>query len=516
MDASNSDIGPDPSLALALQQRLGEETGQRVELIETPISWVLLTERLVYKLKKPVRRPFLDFSTAALRKHFCEEELRLNRRLAPSLYLGVLPVRGTVAAPRLGGGGPEIDHVVAMRRFAKGALFSELLAAGGLEPAHVDALARRIADFHRDAQLVPLPAGAQADAADPVLDILRQLEEGAYPGETGALRAWVHEQAALLRDTWNFRLRSGLVRECHGDLHLGNVALVDGMPTAFDRLEFNESLRWTDVMSDVAFLTMDLKSRGRNDLAFRFLDVYLQHTGDYAGVAVLRFFEVYRALVRTLVEVGNDGPRRGALPSQAEAYFGLAVRLTRPDRAAARILITHGVSGSGKSSVAARLVEQQGAVRVRSDVERKRLFGLDPLQRSSGQPFDIYTEDATRQTFERMAEAARVAVRSGYPVIVDAAFLRHAQRHLFRELADELGVPFSILHCHADPVLLRARLHAREQAGDDPSEADDAVVERQRTFREPLRDEELPLVIDVCTDAPVDAKVLHARCLAVA
>jgi len=522
--------GTERQLVDALRQQLQKETDGPVDLVETHISWVLLTDLLACKLKKPVKLPFVDFSTLALRKHFCDEEFRLNRRLAPSLYFSVLPVRGTPEAPRLGGSGDLIDHVVCMRRFPSGALLSEMLAAGSLLPEHLTGLACRIAAFHRDAPMTPLPPppGLVEEPERTVLDILAQLEaleeleDAGHAGHVGragpvaALRAWVLEQAPRLREAWRCRLRTGWVRECHGDLHLANTVLLDGEATAFDCLEFNPALRWIDVMSDVAFLTMDLKAHGRDDLAFLFLDTYLQHTGDYEGVALLRFYEVHRALVRALVGgLQPCAPQSGA--ARHEDYFALAQRLVLPVSASvpasstARMLITHGLSGSGKSTLATRLLARQGAIRLRSDVERKRLFGLDPLQRSSGQPFNIYTPEATARTLARMSECACLALQAGYPVIVDAAFLKHAERRAFHGLADALGVPFTILHCHADQAELRRRVQARERAGDDPSEADAVVLERQRSFCEPLRDEEQPFVIEVATDAPVDLGTLQAR-----
>ncbi len=488
------------TLVDALRAHLQASTGQAVDLHETHISWVLLAGDLAYKLKKPVCLPFLDFSTLALRKHFCEEEVRLNRRLAAPLYLGVLPVCGTPQAPRIGGTGPVIDHVVCMRRFPAGALLSELLAAGRLQPQDLGQLALRLADFHAAAAVAPV--GVAEPGAQVVLDVLAQLD-GTRP-QTAALRAWVAQHATHLQATWQARRRAGAMRECHGDLHLANAVKLGSDVVGFDCIEFDPALRWTDVMSDVAFLAMDLQAHGRGDLAFRFLDAYLQRSGDYAGVPVLRFQQVYRALVRALV-----GRLRAA--HQGPDYLACAQRLAQPADGGARLLITHGLSGSGKSSLAGRLLEAAGAVRVRSDVERKRLFGLDALQSSAGRVPDMYSAQATQRTLERLRECAGHALQAGYPVIVDAAFLRRAERQAFQAWAAELRVPFAILHCRADEAVLRQRVAERGLAGNDASEATLAVLEQQWAHHEPLREDEQAFVLEAATDAPVDVAALWAR-----
>ncbi len=534
MEAQTAVAAPvDETLVSALRARLEADTGAPVALVQTHISWVLLAGRFAYKLKKPVRLPFVDFSTLALRRHFCLEELRLNRRLAPALYLGVVPVLGTAQAPRLGaldadGGGDGhdgaesvLDYAVCMRRFAPGALLSERLAPGGagVLPGQVDGLALRLADFHRHAPLAPIapPGHAAPPDGQAVLDVLNQLQAGAdtpHLPALQALRTWVEGQILALREVWPARRRAGAVRECHGDLHLANAVLTGQELTAFDCIEFDPALRCIDVISDVAFLTMDLKAHGRGDLAFRFLDVWLQRCGDYAGLRVLRFYEVYRALVRALVASVRARASATAKLAQGPDYLACAQALADAGGRQARLLITYGLSGSGKSTVAGQLLEAAGAIRLRSDVERKRLFGLGALQRSADQALAIYTPEASRRTFARLKDCARVALRAGYPVIVDAAFLRRAERDIFRSLAAELGVPFAVLHCHASPALLRQRVAARDASGHDASEADVAVLEGQLARHEPLAADEHGAVLEVATDGAVDMADLRARWLA--
>jgi aminoglycoside phosphotransferase family enzyme/predicted kinase len=503
-----SQIAANRTLIDALRLRLQLDTGQPVQLVETHISWVLLADTLAYKVKKPVHLAFVDFSTPALRKHFCEEEVRLNRRLAPSLYLRVVPICGTARAPRIDGPGDPIDHAVCMRRFAPGALLSERLAAGSLLPEDLESFARRLARFHEEAPLVP-GRDAIERVTGPVLGVLQGLRRHLGGARVSALESWVDTQADALHDAWSARQRDGRVRECHGDLHMANVVLLDTEVTAFDCVEFDLALRQTDVMADAAFLTMDLKANGRSDLAFRFLDEYMQCSGDYAGVPVLRFYEVYRALVRALVgclRAANEGNRAPPGPD----YLACAEGLTQSTGRAARLLITQGVSGSGKSTLAQQLLATVGAIRLRSDVERKRLFGLAALERSTDRA-QIYAPDATQRTFDRLAQCARTSLRSGYPVIVDATFLRRAERDAFRALAAELHLPFTILHCTASEDRLRERVAARAASGADPSEADVAVLEHQLQHCEPLADDERAFTIEAATDQPIDALSLRER-----
>jgi len=505
------------ALAQALGAALEAAGDAPVQHLQTHLSHLLLTPTYAYKLKKPLRLPFADFSTLAARRHFCNEELRLNQRLAPRLYLDVLPVLGSVRQPRIGTAqeaGAAIDWVLRMRRFAPGSELDALVRAGQLQGGELDAFAARLARFHAQAPV----AGPDGDWGRPaqvgqaiadVLDQLAALLSGAEAARLAALRAWFGARQPALAGHWAARRAAGQVRECHGDLHLGNVVRIDGEITAFDCLEFSPGLRWIDTLADTGFLTMDLHAHGRPDLAWRFLDAYLAASGDYAGLAVLRPYEVYRALVRAMA--ARLRATQGA-SAQGPDYLACAERLAAP--LGARLLITYGLSGSGKSTAAAQLL-QQGAVRLRSDVERKRLHGLAPLDDSAALGLDIYTSEASRRTFAQLAAQARALLAAGYPVIVDAAFLRRRERDAFHALARELGLPFAILHCHADPDRLRERVRQRRAAGGDPSEADLAVLARQQQQAEPLAPEEQERTLDLATDKAWDAPALYRRWLSV-
>ena len=473
-----------------------------VRVLETHISWVLLTGEYAYKIKKPVDLGFLDFSSLELRRRYCEEELRLNRRLAPELYLDVVEIRGTPGAPRIGGDGPLLEYAVRMREFPQAALASRALASGAFGAAEVDALAALVARFHEGALRAPeserfgSPDTALADALQNFEQLLPLVKSAPDDRALRELRLWTKREFAARGEALAARRKQGFVRECHGDLHLRNIVLLDGRPVPFDCIEFNAELRWIDVMSEVAFLAMDLEDRGRRDLAWRFLGRYLEATGDYAGLAVLPFYLVYRALVRAKVHLlrsrqgGLRRPERARLSRAFEDYLGLASRLAAPRLPA--LLLAHGLSGSGKTTFTQTLIEALGAIRVRSDLERKRAHGMAPLASSgSGIGKGLYSAVVNTATYRRLGELAQEALRAGFPVVVDGAFLKRSERDAFRAIAERLEVPFVILDFHAPLEALRARITLRLGRADDASEANLAVLEHQVGAREPLTPAEM-------------------------
>ena len=491
-----------------LRAWLEQRTGAPVRLIETHISWLLLTDALAWKLKKPLRLAFLDFTTLAVRRHCCEEEVRLNARLAPAIYLGVEEVREGPEGPRFGGAGELVDAAVRMRRFADGALWSERLAAGTLEARHIDAMAQRLVAFHRQAAVAPPGSGFGTAAVH--AGALRRLIDGIdawcvapHPLAAGwaSLRLFVEGECERLAPFFERRLRLGRVRECHGDLHLGNALILGDEPAAFDGIEFDDALRWIDVLYDVAFLAMDLMAHGRSDLAMRLVDGTLEQGGDHEGLPGLRFFLVARALVRAEVTaLGEAQGLAAASGTTASGYLKTAMTLARTT--GGRLAITHGLPGSGKSFVSQGLVESAGAIRVRSDVERKRLFGLAPLESSGSlEAGSVYGPQATARTYARLHELAKAALEAGWPVVVDAAFLRRDERATLAELARTLGVPFSILDCRAPMPVLRRRIEERLAGAADASEADLAVLERLGAAVEPLDAEESRRAITIDADA---------------
>ncbi len=302
---------------------------------------------------------------------------------------------------------------------------------------------------------------------------------------------WTEATYQALLDQFSLRKSQGYVRECHGDLHLGNMALVNGEETIFDCIEFNEELRWIDLMNEAAFLFMDLCDREYPRFAYRFLDRYLMHTGDYGGLRVLPYYLVYRALVRAkidLLRLDQDtlkAQQIQAVLSEYQTYIDLALQFSRPSKPT--LYISHGLAGSGKSTLAGQLVEALGAIRIRSDVERKRLFGLSAHAESQSDVLaGIYTPEATRRTYQKMSELAEQTIRAGYSAIADATFLQSRQRKLFQELAEKLRINYVILSTRAPVAILRNRIERRRQTQKDPSEADLSVLESQLQNQQPL------------------------------
>jgi aminoglycoside phosphotransferase family enzyme/predicted kinase len=496
-------------LVAALREVLGADTS----VIETHISYVLLAGGHAYKIKKAVSLGFVDFSTLALRRHYCEEELRLNRRLAPAVYLDVVPIAGNVDRPEPGGEGEAIEYAVRMREFPQEALLSRELERGELLPQEIDSLAAVVAAFH--ARVAVARPGDGYGSPEDVLVYVRENFEHldrlrGDPAERialSALRDWTEREFAALRGTIEARLAGGFVREGHGDLHLGNIARVEGRIVVFDGIDFNAHLRWIDVASEIAFTAMDLEDRGRPDLAHRFVDAYLSITGDYAGLAVLRFYVVYRALVRAKVAALRadqlaTAEARAPVDQECAGYVALARRHATAGRPG--IVVTHGLSGSGKTTRSQAFLEQVGAVRLRTDVERKRLHGLAATGRSGSEPGGgLYGADATRATYERVCELARAVVASGRVAILDGTFLMRWQRDLARSLAAGLHVPFAILAFDAEPETLRRRILARSLAGSDASEADLAVLAHQLATREPPGSDEMRDVVACDAEAPL-------------
>lgn len=469
------------------------------QLIETHISWVLLTGPYAYKIKKPVNFGFLDFTTLQARQQFCNAELQLNQRLTQGLYLQVLPITGSDAAPQLAGDGPAIEYALQMRQFPQSQLLTNVLARGELQAAHIDDLAGQIARFHLETPCVPVehPLGTAEAAMAPVRQNFEQaramLGDAADLRQLDALENWAESTFVRIRTLLEQRKANGFIRECHGDIHLGNATLLDGRVALFDCIEFNEPFRLIDIICDAAFLAMDLEHRGLHGLSRRFICLWLEQTGDYDGLELLNFYKAYRAMVRAKVclfslahqdsETGRQATLREyrSYASLAESYSSIPAPF---------LAITHGVSAVGKSHVAMRLVEELGAIRLRSDIERKRLFGeqVAPLhgQLDSG----IYSVQSGAATYQRLHQLAAAVLHSGQPVVIDATYLQQAQRESARHVAETAGVPFLILDCHAPQAVLARWLEQRRREGSDPSDATLAVVEAQQASREELTAEE--------------------------
>lgn len=474
-----------------------------IRLLETHISWVLLTGDYAYKIKKPVDFGFVDFSTLERRRFFCEEELRLNRRFAPALYLRVVPLAGANDDARIEGQGAPIEYAVKMRQFRQDHIFQTMLAHGFLQRTHVEGIAERIAAFHaatrRAGPADPwgTPRAIHAVTEENFQTLLQAATAARERLQLQRLRDWNQEHWAKLRDFMEERRHTGFVRECHGDLHLGNLVLIDEVPTAFDCIEFNETLRWIDVASEIAFLCMDLEVQSASHLAYRFLNRYETISGDYAGLRLWDFYRLYRAMVRAKVarltlHNTSDHDRQCALRRDCQRYLDYGSKLIRPKRP--RLILTHGLSGSGKSYIASALSSALPAVWLRSDIERKRIMAFDAATR--------YRPEATRKTYTRLRDLAAKLLAAGLSVIVDATFLRRWQREQQRTLANESGAAFSIVEVVTPPHVLEERIEHRRLFDRDPSEATREVLKRQRDSFDPLSDEERREIVKVDGQRP--------------
>lgn len=466
-----------------------------VVMHETHVSWVMLAGDFAYKIKKPIQTGFLDYSTLQRRHQFCHDEIRLDQRYTEDLYLGVVPIDLVDGRARVEGDGPAIEYAVKMRRFPDDALLSQRLDLGLLTAGEVRQLADAIATFHDRADRWNQPDrfASPSMVAKDLQDCLDDLAQSVVAEQTASSRSrlqeWAERFMSQHRSAFEDRVTGGFIRECHGDLHLDNVIELGDRLMPFDGIEFNDSFRWIDVLNDAAFLVMDFAARGHSEFGRIFLSAYLEHTGDYESLALMRWYLVYRALVRAKVaairaaqETGHElEPRQDCLD-----HVALAEQFAHPPPAT--LWITHGLSGSGKTTASEPMVCRHGAIRLRSDLERKRMFHLAPTERAGE---EIYSAEATEKTYDRLRVLARSALEGGFSVIVDATFLKRSHRDAFRQLAEQLNVKWGIVNCHAEVDVLRQRVKQRLADGHDASDADLQVLEKQIAEQEPLTPEEL-------------------------
>ena len=459
--------------------------GATVERIDTHASIVFLVNARAYKLKRAVRFDYLDFSTAERRRTLCEAEVRLNQRAAPTLYRGVVAVtRQDDGSYALGGHGRPVDWLVEMHRFPQEALFDRLASAGALGIELMSPLAEAVADFHKSADHRSDHGGkagmswvVEGNAAGFAEFGRWRLDPSAASRVTDDSRRAVDRHSAMLER----RRQSGFVRQCHGDLHLRNIVLLDGRPTLFDGVEFNDEIACTDVLYDLAFLLMDLWRRRLPQHANTVWNRYLAETANFDGVSLVPLFLSCRAAVRaktsaTAAQLQPDLPRRGELESMAREYLAAAEQFLHPPHPC--LVAVGGLSGSGKSTLALGLAPSigavPGAVVLRSDETRKRLCGV-PLLRRLGP--EAYSAQMSDRVYATVAEQAALVLRAGHSVVVDAVHARAADRQAIEQVADAASVPFIGLWLDAPASLLIDRTARRRH---DASDADANVVRMQR------------------------------------
>ncbi len=463
--------------------------------LHTHISDIFLAGDYAYKIKKPVDLGFLDFTTRDKRLRACRDEVRLNARLAPQIYLGVCAIclqdgrYSIVDEDGCAQRGEVVDYAVRMLRMPQEGMLDRVADAGRLTRQHMQAIAEQLAGFHAAAERgAHIDAfGTPASIAGPIRQNFSQTEK--YIGDCLSraqferLReyseSFLREHTALFEQ----RIAGRHIVDGHGDLHLRNMCLYRGEVVIFDCIEFNQALRAGDTLNDTAFLTMDLDARGLTPLGNVFLNTYLEQTGDYPGVALLDFYQTYRACVRGKVAAflmqGTDSEaERSSARHEAGAYFTQAERYITPRQPG--LIITCGLSGSGKSTIARQAAEYLDGIQVRSDAVRKQLAGMSLQQRdASAYAQGIYHPHMTQRVYASMLQHARVITGSGRWAILDATYPTPAHRNSAGEMAQALGLPYAILHCSAPRAELLRRLAARSAAGTDVSDATGALLETQ-------------------------------------
>jgi aminoglycoside phosphotransferase family enzyme len=486
---------------------------KQVELVETHISRVFLTGQYAYKLKKPVDFGFLNFTTLEKRLYYCQEELRLNRRFAPQIYLDVLPVyelqgRYVLGADNLHENlheneqqGEIVDYVIKMNQFDQDCLLSHRLMLAQIDTHHIEKLGIQVARFHRS---INENKPVHTQILEPIEENFTVLKSLLTEASEQEFLAVLHDRMLQMyhkvADALAARKQQGFIRECHGDLHLENIALIDDQLVLFDGIEFNDAFRWIDTMSDCAFLIMDLEDHGYPVFASHFLNCYLSETGDYQGLAVLPLYQLYRATVRAKVAALNmqnldEHSKAGQQNSVSlKGYLKLAEQYTHSHQAV--LIITHGISGSGKSWLSSQIADHINGILLRSDVERKRLFA------ESGE--FLYTQAITDKTYQYLLDTSAQILKAGYSVIVDATFLDPNWRQKFAETAKRQGHDFYILDCRADPSIIRDRLERRHLDDKNVSDADLAIMQKQLDQYQTITSEERVHTIVVDTGQSVD------------
>jgi aminoglycoside phosphotransferase family enzyme/gluconate kinase len=498
------------NLPALIQQMLQPEfyshaVTEPIELIQTHISYVLLTGDYVYKLKKPVNLGFLDFSTLEKRKHFTHEELRLNQKGASELYLQVLPITLLGEKYHLEGTGEIVDYAVKMRQFPQGCLFSELFTQGKLNEMQLEELGRVVAKYHSQTETNDYirSFGTVSKIRLGIDNNYQQTRK--YIGDIQTEKQYRETKAYT--DKF-FQQNSELfinritnkIRECHGDLHLRNIAYWHNKIILFDCIEFNEPFRFVDVMYDVAFTVMDIEARGREDLANAFLNTYLEQTGDWEGVQILPLYLVRQAYVRAKVNsLLLDDPNitdeaKEKATKTASAYYHQAWNYTQPKQG--RIILMSGLSGSGKSTTAKYLARQIGAIHLRSDAVRKHLGGISLFERGGD---EIYTPEMTQKTYSRLLSLGIILANQGWTVILDAKYDRQNLRQQVINQATHHQLPLKIIYCTAPIEVLQERLVNR--TGDIADATSDLLVS-QLNQAEPFTDTEQPYIKILDTTQP--------------
>jgi aminoglycoside phosphotransferase family enzyme/predicted kinase len=460
---------------------------ERVDRFETHGNLVFVAGSEAWKIKRAARFPYMDFSTLEKRRVACAREVEVNRRFAPDLYLGCVPItRAAGGRLAFGGSGEIVEWAVHMRRFEQSALLSSLAMAGGITLELARRMADVVFDSHQQADRASAPSGA-AKMRQIVRSLCASLVASkVLDGED--LTRFSHaaeDRLGKAAATLDERAGRGFARRCHGDLHLANIVMWHGRPVLYDAIEFDEAIATIDTLYDLAFLLMDLDCRGHRRAANVILNRYLWRSKedlDLEGIAALPLFLALRAGIRAMVTADRAAQERRQAREQdresARAYFRAALDYVTPEPP--RLVAVAGLSGTGKSTLAAALAPKvggaPGAVHLRSDLERKALAGIGELQRL---PASAYTKEASKRVYEILEHKVSLVLATGHSVVVDAVYARAEERRGIAAIAAALGVPFRGFWLKADPELLISRVAARRN---DASDATPEVVQAQLRF----------------------------------
>lgn len=489
-------------------------------LYETHSSQIITTGDYVYKIKKPVDFGFLDYSSLQKRKYHCEREIAFNKKLAEDIYLEVVPIYGSSANPSFAPDGEPIEYAVKMRQFPQKDILGQLLQDDQLTPEVIEKLATTIVQFHEQADI----AGSNIEHGNPehihrfvmdnfneTLPLLNDQQEIVQLKTLADLTQLCYDG---IRDKLRQRKEQGWVRWCHGDMHLNNIVLIAEQPVIFDCIEFNEDFIWTDVMGDLGFIIMDLDEHNKPELARLLLNSYLEQTDDYSALTVLPYFCAYRAMVRAkvdqlrLTQPGLTTIEKRAIHKHYQQCLTLVKHYLEPRQP--MLIIMNGFCASGKSTIARQIATRIGAIQIRSDIERKRLAGLNADADSQSRLLDdLYHPDTTESVYQHLADLAQRIIAAGFSVVVDATFLRHDLRDIFIRLSGKLNVPLTIVQCKAPDNVLRKRV-AQSQTEEKISERRLEVLEHQLKHHNPFTPQELALTVRVDSTQPVSSEQLKA------
>ncbi len=482
-----------------------------IQLVQTHISYVLLTGDFAYKVKKPMNFGFLNFSTLELRQHFCAEEFRLNQRGAPELYLEVMPIAKVGEQYQLGDTGEVVEYTLKMRQFPENALFSTIFERGELTTGQMEALGRVVAEYHAQATSNDYirTFGEVSQVRASIDENYQQTSKYIGGPQTQAQFAETKQYSDRFfeqkPELFSSRIQHNFIRECHGDLHARNICQWNDKILLFDCIEFNEPFRFVDVMYDVAFTVMDMEARQRRDLGNAFVNTYAEQTGDWYGLQLLPLYLSRQAYVRAKVnsflldDPGVPADVKAEAAKTAADYYRQAWEYTKPQQG--RLILMSGLSGSGKSTIAKRLARQLGAILIRSDAVRKHLGGI-PLAERGGD--ELYTPEMTQKTYSRLVELGIMLASQGFPVILDAKFDREKFRNEAIVQAQANQLPIAIMHCTAPLEVLRERLRLRTG---DIADATADLLAAQQAALEPFTNQEKPYITTLDTTQNIEAQL---------